>query len=328
MVLPVEVLESSLDAELGDDEYIEDPTVNNLEDECAKLLGFDKGLFVSSGLMGNQISLLIHNDPGTEVITPHDSHIKNYEHGAAAFLSRVQFRDAEHTDGELNLDYVEKLILKSKVHKPIIKTVSIENTHLASGGSIVPFDSIKSLSKMVREYDLKLHVDGARVWHAIQEDKDSVNYGDYCDSLTFCFSKALGAPIGSMLLGTEQFIKEAREYRKKLGGGMRQAGMMAAAGIYALENNIDRLREDHRRARQFAEALVDMPNFSVNLEAVQSNIVYIGVGKGQSKRAIEELAKHGIDILDTDDSTIRAVFHLHITDEDLEKAIEAFEQIR
>ena len=171
------VLESALNAELGDDEYIEDPTVNNLEDECANLLGFEKGLFVTSGLMGNQISLLIHNDPGTEVITPHDSHIKNYEHGAAAFLSRVQFRDAEHTDGELNLDYVEKLILKSKVHKPIIKTVSIENTHLASGGSIVSFDSIKSLSKIVREHSLKLHVDGARIWHAIQEDKNNMNYG-------------------------------------------------------------------------------------------------------------------------------------------------------
>ena len=211
-----EILESALDAELGDDEYIEDPTVNSLEDECANLLGFEKGLFVSSGLMGNQISLLIHNDPGTEVITPHDSHIKNYEHGAAAFLSRVQFRDAEHVDGELDLDYVEKLILKSKVHKPVIKTVSIENTHLASGGSIVSFKSIKSLSNLVRQHELMLHVDGARIWHAILDGNNNMNYGSYCDSLTFCFSKALGAPIGSILLGSEQFIKEAREFRKKL----------------------------------------------------------------------------------------------------------------
>ena len=209
-----EILESALDAELGDDEYIEDPTVNSLEDECANLLGFEKGLFVSSGLMGNQISLLIHNDPGTEVITPYDSHIKNYEHGAAAFLSRVQFRDAEHVDGELDLDYVEKLILKSKVHKPVIKTVSIENTHLASGGSIVSFESIKSLSNLVRQHELMLHVDGARIWHAILDGNNNMNYGSYCDSLTFCFSKALGAPIGSILLGSEQFIKEAREFRK------------------------------------------------------------------------------------------------------------------
>ena len=127
-----EVLQSALDAELGDDEYIEDPTVNNLENQCAELLSFEKGLFVSSGLMGNQISLLIHNDPGTEVITPHDSHIKNYEHGAAAFLSRVQFRDAQNIDGEVDLEFIEKLILKSKIHKPQIKTISIENTHLST----------------------------------------------------------------------------------------------------------------------------------------------------------------------------------------------------
>ena len=264
------VLESALNAELGDDEYIEDPTVNNLEDECANLLGFEKGLFVSSGLMGNQISLLIHNDPGTEVITPHDSHIKNYEHGAAAFLSRVQFRDAEHTDGELNLEYVEKLILKSKVHKPIIKTVSIENTHLASGGSIVPFDSIESLSKIVREHGLKLHVDGARIWHAIQEDKNNMNYGDYCDSLTFCFSKALGAPIGSMLLGSKEFIKEAREYRKKLGGGMRQVGVIASMAKTALQGR-ESILEDHAKAKK----VYDFLNVNLNNEKIQS-IVYKG----------------------------------------------------
>ena len=255
------VLKSALNAELGDDEYIEDPTVNNLEDECANLLGFEKGLFVTSGLMGNQISLLIHNDPGTEVITPHDSHIKNYEHGAAAFLSRVQFRDAEHTDGELNLEYVEKLILKSKVHKPTIKTVSIENTHLASGGSIVSFDSIKSLSKIVREHSLKLHVDGARIWHAIQEDKNNMNYGDYCDSLTFCFSKALGAPIGSMLLGSMEFIKEAREYRKKLGGGMRQVGVIASMAKTALQGR-ESILEDHAKAKK----VYDFLNVNLNNE--------------------------------------------------------------
>lgn len=316
-----EVLESSLDAELGDDEYIEDPTVNNLEDECANLLGFDKGLFVSSGLMGNQISLLIHNDPGTEVITPHDSHIKNYEHGAAAFLSRVQFRDAEHVDGELNLDYVEKLILKSKVHKPIIKTVSIENTHLASGGSIVPFDSIKSLSKMVREYDLKLHVDGARVWHAIQEDKDNVNYGDYCDSLTFCFSKALGAPIGSMLLGTEQFIKEAREFRKKLGGGMRQVGVIASMARTALESRANIL-EDHAKAQKVYNFL----NSNLDNEKIDS-IVYKGTNMIFLNIKNEEDPNKLLDIFYNEsinagligEKSIRLVFHKDIVQTDIEE---------
>ena len=188
---------------------------------------------------------------------------------------------------------------------------------------------IDEICKVAREKDCKLHMDGARLFNAIvASNTEPARMVRDFDSVSVCLSKGLGAPIGSVLVGSKKDLAQAHRWRKMFGGGMRQAGMMAAAGIYALENNIDRLREDHRRARQFAEALVDMPNFSVNLEAVQSNIVYIGVGKGQSKRTIEELAKHDIDILDTDDSTIRAVFHLHITDEDLEKAIEVFAQIR
>ncbi len=316
-----EILESALDAELGDDEYIEDPTVNSLEDECANLLGFEKGLFVSSGLMGNQISLLIHNDPGTEVITPHDSHIKNYEHGAAAFLSRVQFRDAEHVDGELDLDYVEKLILKSKVHKPVIKTVSIENTHLASGGSIVTFESIKSLSNLVRQHELMLHVDGARIWHAILDGKNNMNYGSYCDSLTFCFSKALGAPIGSILLGSEQFIKEAREFRKKLGGGMRQVGVIASMARIALQNR-EIILEDHAKAKKVYEFL----NSSLNNEKIE-RIVYKGTNMIFLNIKNEEDPNKLLDILYNEsikagligEKSIRLVFHKDILNTDIEE---------
>ena len=315
------ILESALNAELGDDEYIEDPTVNNLEDECAYLLGFEKGLFVSSGLMGNQISLLIHNDPGTEVITPHDSHIKNYEHGAAAFLSRVQFRDADHTDGELNLEYLEKLILKSKVHKPIIKTVSIENTHLASGGSIVPFDSIKSLSKIAREHDLKLHVDGARIWHAIQEDKNNMNYGDYSDSLTFCFSKALGAPIGSMLLGSMEFIKEAREYRKKLGGGMRQVGVIASMANTALGNR-ESILEDHSKAKKVYEFLSQ--NFNKGkIESIVykgTNMIFINVKENEDpNKLIKIFFNNSINAGLIGEKSVRLVFHKDIYKEEIDE---------
>ena len=171
-------------------------------------------------------------------------------------------------------------------------------------------------------------MDGARLFNAvIASNAEPARMVRDFDSVSICLSKGLGAPIGSVLVGSKKDLAQAHRWRKMFGGGMRQAGMMAAAGIYALENNIDRLQEDHKRARQFAEALVDMANFSVNLDAVQSNIVYIGVGKDQSKRAIEELAKNGIDILDTDASTIRAVFHLHITDEDLESVIDTFSKI-
>ncbi len=316
-----EVLESALYAELGDDEYIEDPTVNNLEDECADLLGFDKGLFVSSGLMGNQISLLIHNEPGTEVITPNDSHIKNYEHGAAAFLSRVQFRDAEHVDGELNLDYVEKLILKSKVHKPTIKTVSIENTHLASGGSIVPFGSIKSLSKIVREYNLKLHIDGARIWHAILEDKNNMNYGDYCDSLTFCFSKALGAPIGSMLLGSEEFIKEAREFRKKLGGGMRQVGVIASMAGTVLQSR-EIILNDHAKAKKVYEFL----NSNLDNKKIESivykgtNMIFLNIKNEEDPNILLDIFyNESINAGLIGEKSIRLVFHKDIVDTDIEE---------
>jgi len=316
-----EILESAFNAELGDDEYIEDPTVNSLEDECANLLGFEKGLFVSSGLMGNQISLLIHNDPGTEVITPHDSHIKNYEHGAAAFLSRVQFRDAEHVDGELDLDYVEKLILKSKVHKPVIKTVSIENTHLASGGSIVSFKSIKSLSNLVRQHELKLHVDGARIWHAILEDNNTMNYGSYCDSLTFCFSKALGAPIGSILLGSEQFIQEAREFRKKLGGGMRQVGVIASMAGVALQNR-QIILDDHAKAKKVYEFL----NSSLNNEKIErivykgTNMIFLNIKNEEDpNKLLDIFYNESINAGLIGEKSIRLVFHKDILNKDIEE---------
>ena len=226
-----EMLEVIVNSEVGDDEYKEDPTVNELEEFAADLLGFESGLFVSSGLMGNQISLLNHTNPGEEVITTQDSHIKNYEHGAASFLSRIQFRNVSHNDGDLNLDDIVSQISKSSYYKPKISTVAIENTHLASGGTIIPFKNIKKLSEFTKSNNLKLHVDGARVWHAILEENTKADYGKYCDSLTFCFSKGLGAPIGSMLLGSKDFIANSREYRKKIGGGMRQVGILSLIHI-------------------------------------------------------------------------------------------------
>ena len=319
-----EVIESAITAELGDDEYIEDPTVNKLEEHCAELLNFEQGLFVSSGLMGNQISLLIHNEPGTEVITPYDSHIKNYEHGAAAFLSRVQFRDTQHEDGVVDLNHIEKLVMKSKVHKPQIKTVSIENTHLASGGSIVPFDSIKNISEKIKEYDLKLHVDGARIWHAILEDNNNKSYGDYCDSLTFCFSKALGAPIGSMLLGSKDFIKEAREYRKMLGGGMRQVGVIAAMANAALQNR-ESILEDHFKAKKIYEIL----NKDFNKRKIESivykgtNMIFINVNEQEDpNKLIEILFNNSIKAGLIGEKSVRLVFHKDILKEGIDEISE------
>ena len=330
---PTEGMRNAMsEAIVGDDVLGDDPTVIELQDKTAKLLGKEAALYVPSGTMSNIVATRTHTSPGDEIVTEAHSHIYRYEGGAFAALSGCSLALVDGKNGLMTSEQVSRSIRKAEgslSHYPNGSLVCVENTAQGGGGSVYSQEVIDEICKVAREKDCKLHMDGARLFNAIvASNTEPARMVRDFDSVSVCLSKGLGAPIGSVLVGSKKDLAQAHRWRKMFGGGMRQAGMMAAAGIYALENNIDRLREDHRRARQFAEALVDMPNFSVNLEAVQSNIVYIGVGKGQSKRAIEELAKHGIDILDTDDSTIRAVFHLHITDEDLEKAIEVFAQVR
>ena len=319
-----DILEEALNAELGDDEYGEDPTVNQLQEKCSKLLGFEEALFVSSGLMGNQISLLIHNTPGSEVITTSDSHIKNYEHGAASFLSRVQFREVEHANGVIDLGEIATTFEKSKVHKPNIKTIALENTHLASGGSIVPFNHIKNIYELSKQLNVSLHIDGARVWHAILQEDSSLNYGSICDSLTFCFSKALGAPIGSMLLGSREFIKEAREYRKILGGGTRQVGVIASMASKALDKR-ERLLEDHIKAENVYKALLDNhKNNEFNLKYQNTNMVFLEFENNENaNQFIERLQNQQVLSGLINKNTVRLVFHKDILSEDLETIKEA-----
>ena len=320
-----DILQEALEAELGDDEYGEDPTVNHLQNKCSQLLGFEDALFVSSGLMGNQVSLLIHNTPGSEVITTSDSHIKNYEHGAASFLSRVQFREVEHENGIINIDEIATTFEKSKVNKPNIKTIAVENTHLASGGSIVPYEHIKNIYELSQELNVNLHIDGARVWHAILQEKSSLNYGSVCDSLTFCFSKALGAPIGSMLLGSKEFIKDAREYRKILGGGTRQVGVIASMANKALDKR-QRLLEDHLKAKHVYMDLVDKKNENVefNVKYQDTNMVFLEFENNQiANKFIEKLKNQKVLSGLINKNTVRLVFHKDIVDDDLEVIKEA-----
>ena len=320
-----DILQEALEAELGDDEYGEDPTVNHLQKKCSQLLGFEDALFVSSGLMGNQVSLLIHNTPGSEVITTSDSHIKNYEHGAASFLSRVQFREVEHENGIINIDEIATTFEKSKVNKPNIKTIAVENTHLASGGSIVPYEHIKNIYELSQELNVNLHIDGARVWHAILQEKSSLNYGSVCDSLTFCFSKALGAPIGSMLLGSKEFIKDAREYRKILGGGTRQVGVIASMANKALDKR-QRLLEDHLKAKHVYMDLIDKnsENSEFNLKYQNTNMVFLEFENNQiANKFIEKLKNQKVLSGLINKNTVRLVFHKDIVDGDLEVIKEA-----
>ncbi len=320
-----EMLNIIIESEVGDDEYKEDPTVNDLEKYCAELLGFESGLFVTSGTMGNQISLLNHTNPGEEVITTSDSHIKNYEHGAASFLSRIQFRDVKNIDGTLIEEDLNQTLENSKIHKPKISLISIENTHLASGGSIVPYDKIKSISSIARERNLKLHIDGARIWHAILEEDKGYDYGKYCDSLTFCFSKGLGAPVGSMLLGSNDFIENSREYRKKLGGGMRQVGIIASAAKFALENRKELLK-DHEKTSYIYEQLNDKTkklNLIHKIEYKGTNMIFLTFeDSSSSNRFLEKLEKKNIKAGLIKKNIVRIVLHKDVNPEDLDKIVE------
>jgi len=320
-----EMLEYLMTAEVGDDEYKEDPTVNELEEFTANLLGFEAGLFVTSGLMGNQISLLNHTNPGDEVITTSDSHIQNYEHGAASFLSRIQFRNVQHEDGNLDLEDLKTQINKSSYNKPKISTVAIENTHLSSGGSIIPFEDIKKLYEYTSSNNLKLHVDGARVWHAILENKSNSNYGEYCDSLTFCFSKGLGAPIGSILLGSKSFIDDSREYRKKIGGGMRQVGIIASAAKFALINRED-LLDDHKKALEIYDQLIINKNKIDGLDSIiykGTNMILLDFTSIEfSDKFLEKLLNSKIKAGYLRERVVRFVFHKDINSENIKKIIE------
>ena len=321
-----------LDAAVGDDVLGDDPTVIELQNKAAKILGKEAALYVPSGTMSNIVATRTHTSPGDEIVTEAHSHVYRYEGGAFAALSGCSVALVNGLNGIMASEQVSSSIRKSEgslSHYPNGSLVCVENTAQGGGGTVYSQEVLDEICKVAREKDCKLHMDGARLFNAVAASgTDPARMVRDFDTISICLSKGLGAPVGSVLVGSKADLAQAHRWRKMFGGGMRQAGTIASAGIYALENNIERLSEDHRRAKIFAEAVAEMPNFSINVENVQSNIVFIGVGKGNTESIIEKLSTHGVDILSTDDSTIRAVFHLHITDEDLEKAIEPFAKVR
>jgi threonine aldolase len=325
------MLEAMSKAVLGDDVLGDDPTVIELQEKAAKILGKETALYVPSGTMSNIVATRTHTSPGDEIVTEAHSHVYQYEGGAFAALSGCSIALVHAKNGLMAPEEVSNSIRKAEgslSHYPNGSLVCVENTSQGGGGTVYSQDTLDEICRVAREKDCKLHMDGARLFNAaVASGTDPVRMVRDFDTVSICLSKGLGAPVGSVLVGSKADLAEAHRWRKMFGGGMRQAGVIASAGIYALENNIERLREDHKRAKKFAEALDTMSLFSVNVETIQSNIVFIGVEKGSTKRIIEKLSKHGVDVLDTDESTIRAVFHLHITDEDLENAIEAFREM-
>ncbi len=317
-------------AEVGDDVFGEDPTVNALQEKMAKLTGKEAALFVCSGTMANQVSINAHTQPGDEVILEERAHIFNYEAGAPALLSGVQVRPIPGKYGVLDVEEVEEAIRPPDHHFPRTCLIALENTHNRWGGTIYPLDEVKKMRKMAKKHNLKMHLDGARLWNACIATGHSLkDYAQHFDSVSLCFSKGLGAPVGSIIVGDKEFIDRAHYYRKAYGGGMRQAGILAAAALYAVENNWQRLADDHRRARILAEAINEMPGFVVNLQTVQTNIVIIDTSLSghPAPELMEKLKDKGVRVIAFAPTRMRAVTHLHISDNDIDQAIEAFKAV-
>jgi threonine aldolase len=312
-------------AEVGDDVFGEDPTVNRLQEMVASILGKEAALFVPSGVMANQIALKVHTQPGDEVITESGAHIFNYETGAAAFISNVQIHTIDGKRGVISADQIPGAVRSPVYYNSKTRLICLENTHNRAGGTIYPIDEIKKVSTVARSSEISMHLDGARLWNAwMATGIHPKEYGQWFDSVSVCFSKGLGAPVGSALAGTKSFIERARTIRKILGGGMRQAGILAAAGIYAVQNNVERLREDHAKARYFAEQLKSLPGFAIDMESVQSNIVIIDVAKTKKTpgEITARLRKLHVLLSEMTHTTIRAVMHLGVSKDDVAKAVD------
>jgi len=325
-----EMRKAMAEAEVGDDVFGEDPTVNLLQERVAELLGKEAALFVASGTMANQVAIRAHTEPGDEVVLESDSHVCNYESAAPAALSGVQLRMLSGRYGVITAEQIESAIRPAGVHYPRTSLVWIENTHNRAGGTVFPLGEIARIGELCRREGLKFHMDGARLLNA--SVASGVSPGEFAspvDSTSICLSKGLGCPVGSVLAGSSDFIERAKRFRKMFGGGMRQVGILAAAGLYALEHNVDRLADDHANARRLAEAIAGLPGVGVDLEAVQTNIVIIDVSgsKLTAPEAQELLKSEGVLVLPRDMRTLRAVTHLDVSREDIEHAIKCFRKV-
>ena len=308
------------DAEVGDDVYAEDPSVARLEALVAERAGFEAGLFVPSGTMGNQVALAVHAQRGSEAIVPERAHVYEYELGAMAVISGLVPRFVRAPRGVPRPEDVAAAVTDS-VHVAPSGVVVLENTHNRAGGTVVPLDVSLAIAEVAHAAGLPCHLDGARAWNAAAAL--GVPLAQVCapfDSVSLCLSKGLGAPVGSVLVGSASFVRAAHRYRKLLGGGMRQAGVLAAAGLVAVETMSERLGEDHERARLLAEGLARLPGVSVDLESVQTNMVYATLSDAAAK--VEQLKHAGVLVNAVGPSSLRFVTHADLAEGDVELALE------
>jgi len=317
-------------APLGDDVFEEDPTVRHLEELAAQKVGKEAALFVVSGTMGNLVATLSHTQPGEEVILGLNSHIYGYEVGGLARIGGLMPRVVDDSAGIIRPEQVQNALRDANIHFAPTTLVCMENSHNMSGGRVMSVEQTKALADFAHERGFRLHMDGARIFNAaVALQVPVTELTKPVDSVMFCLSKGLSAPVGSLLAGDREFIKRARKFRKLLGGGMRQAGVIAAAGVVALEEMVDRLGEDHARAKALAHGLSSVPGVKVIASNYQTNIVLIDIEETglSSQEFARRLGERQIRVLTRTETALRAVVHRHIEDEDIDKAIAAFREV-
>jgi threonine aldolase len=317
-------------AEVGDDVYLEDPTVNRLQERAADIFRREAALFVPSGSMGNQIAVRIHTTPGQEMITEERGHIYNYEMAAMAAISGVLARPIPSPDGILDWDKIRKVIRPRIYYRAQTGLIALENTHNMAGGTVYTAEQIDDICSRAHDIGLPVHMDGARIFNAATAL--SVNVARLvrsCDSVMFCLSKGLAAPVGSMLVGSRDFIDKARSIRKMLGGGMRQVGILAAAGLIALEKMTARLSEDHDNARVLAGLLSETPGFDLDPARVRTNIIIAGISRTglSSEKLASFLKERGVMISTVDAETIRLLTHLDVSRDQIFQAASIIKEV-
>lgn len=315
-----EMRQIMLEAEVGDDVFGEDPSVNALQDKVARMFGMEAGLFVSSGTMGNQLGIHVLSEPGDEVLIDETGHIFNYEATAAAHLSSVMLRPLNGNNGILTPGLIESSIRGGAEWEPFSRIIALENTTNKGGGCCYSRENLQAIRELANRHNLLIHLDGARIWNACTRTGiDFDFFGGIADTLSVCFSKGLGAPVGSMLMSSKERIVKAHRMRKMLGGGMRQIGMLAAAADYAIDKHYPLLADDHRRARSFAGQVADCGRLSINLDRVETNIIIFDVNDEPAVDALSRLREKDVFMSPFGPKTIRATFHFQIGDEDLSR---------
>ena len=309
-----------MNATVGDDVFAEDTTVNKFQQKVAALFGFEAALFVPSGVMGNQIAIKLLTNPGDEVIIETKGHVFNYETTSTALISSAQLRPVDGHRGKLHPDLIQNAMRSGLDWEPASKCVVIENSTNKGGGACYTKKELIDIRSVVNELGLSLHLDGARIWNAMEATGIMPDFfSSVADTMSVCFSKGLGAPVGSMLLSSDENIARARRIRKILGGGMRQIGMLAAAADYGLKHHRMLLKEDHRRAKELADTIKTCSDLSINPDTVETNILIFDVLKGDAQQAVNKLEEREVRLVKFGPQTLRATFHFQIEDGDLQR---------